>query len=81
MLLARTRSLMGNRFLSYSAQNNNCGHFVMAMLRANNLSTPVNTLFVEQTTDHLFTLQIRKIANTITDFAGGVDKIIQGGEV
>jgi hypothetical protein len=72
---------MGNRFLSYSAQNNNCGHFVMAMLRANNLSTPVNTLFVEQTTDHLFTLQIRKITNTITDFAGGVDKIIQGGEV
>jgi hypothetical protein len=49
MLLSRTRSLMGNRFLSYSARDNNCGHFVMAMLRANNLSTPVNTLFVEQT--------------------------------
>jgi hypothetical protein len=74
---------MGNRFISYSARDNNCGHFVLAMLRANNLSTPVNTLFVEQTTDHLFTPQLRKITNTITitDIAGGVDKIIQGGEV
>jgi hypothetical protein len=50
-------------------------------LRANNLSTSVNTLFVEQTTDNLFTPQLRKITNTITDIAGGVDKIIQGGEV
>jgi hypothetical protein len=80
-MLDRTRSLMGNRFLSYSAQNNNCGHFVLALLRANNLSTSANTLFVEQTTDNLFTPQLRKITNTITDIAGGVDKIIQGGEV
>jgi hypothetical protein len=50
-------------------------------LRANNLSTPSNTLFVEQTTDNLFTPQLRHITNTITDIAGGVDKIIQGGEV
>jgi hypothetical protein len=81
MLLDRTRASMGNRFLSYSAQNNNCGHFVMGMLRANNLSTPANTLFVEQTIDHLFTPQLREITNTITNIAGGVDKIFQGGEV
>jgi hypothetical protein len=80
MLLARTRASMDGWF-SYSARDNNCGHFVLAMLRANNLSTPANTLFVEQTTDHLFTPQFRKITNTITDIAGGVDKIIQGGEV
>ena len=36
-MLDRTRSLMGNRFLSYSARDNNCGHFVLAILRANNL--------------------------------------------
>jgi hypothetical protein len=80
-MLDRTRSLMGGRFLSYSARDNNCGHFVLALLRANNLSTSVNTLFVEQTTDNLFTPQLRKITNTITDIAGGVDKIIQGGDV
>jgi hypothetical protein len=81
MLLDRTRPSMGGRFLPYSAKDNNCSHFILAMLRANNLSTPVNTLFVEQTTDHLFTPQLRKITNTITNIAGGVDKILQGGEV
>jgi hypothetical protein len=81
MLLDRTRSLMGGRFLSHSARDNNCGHFVLALLRANNLSTSANTLFVEQITDNLFTPQLKKITNTITGIAGGVDKIIQGGEV
>jgi hypothetical protein len=81
MLLDRIRCLMGGQFSSYSAQNNDCGHFVLTILRANNLSTPANTLFVEQTTDNLFTPQLRKITNTITDIAGGMDKIIQGGEV
>jgi hypothetical protein len=80
-MLDRTRSLMGGRFLSYSARDNNCGHFVLGLLRANNLSTSANTLFVEQITDNLFTGQLRKITNTITDIAGGVDKIIQGGDV
>jgi hypothetical protein len=80
-MLDRTRSLMGGRFLSYSARDNNCGHFVLGILRANNLSTSANTSFVEQITDNLFTGQLRKITNTITDIAGGVDKIIQGGDV
>jgi hypothetical protein len=80
-MLDRTRSAMGGRFLSYSARDNNCGHFVMAMLRANNLSTSANTLFVEQITDNLFTGQLRRITNTITDIAGGVDIIRQGGKV
>jgi hypothetical protein len=80
-MLDRTRSLMGGRFLSYSARDNNCGHFVLGLLRANNLSTSANTLFVEQITDNLFTGQLRRITNTITDIAGGVDIIRQGGKV
>jgi hypothetical protein len=74
-MYTRKRSLMGNRFLSYLARDNNGGLFVMTILRANNLSTPVNTLFVEQTTEHLFMPQLRRITNTI---ASGVDKIFQG---
>jgi hypothetical protein len=80
-MLDRTRSLMGNRFLSYSARDNNCQDFILALLQSNNLSTSVNTLFVKQATQSLLTPQLRKISNTITDIAGGVDKIIQGGEV
>jgi hypothetical protein len=60
---------MGGKFLTYSAFDNNCGHFVMAMLRSSNLSNPSNILFVEQTTAHLFTPQLRKITNTVTDIS------------
>jgi hypothetical protein len=81
MLLDRTRSSMGGRFLSYSTRDNNCQDFILAMLQSNNLATSVNTLFVKQATQSLLTPQLRKISNTITDIAGGVDKIIQGGEV
>jgi hypothetical protein len=81
ILLANTRQLMGGKFLSYSAYNNNCGHFVMAMLRSSNLSNPSNILFVEQTTAHLFTPELRKITNTITDITGKVDILRQGGDI
>jgi hypothetical protein len=80
-MLDRTRSLMGGRFLSYSARDNNCQDFILALLQSNNLSTSANTLFVKQATQSLLTPQLRKISNTITDIAGGVDKIIQGGQV
>jgi hypothetical protein len=80
-MLDRTRASMGNRFLSYSARDNNCQDFILAILQSNNLSTSTNTLFVKQATQSLLTPQLRKISNTITDIAGGVDKIIQGGEV
>jgi hypothetical protein len=81
ILLANTRQFMGGKFLTYSAQSNNCGHFVMAMLRSSNLSNPSNILFVEQITAHLFTPELRKITNTITDIAGKVDILRQGGEI
>jgi hypothetical protein len=81
ILLANTRQLMGGKFLTYSAFNNNCGHFVMAILRSSNLSNSSNIIFVEQTTAHLFTQELRKITNTITDIAGKVDILRQGGEI
>jgi hypothetical protein len=79
MLMATTKASMGGKFLAYSAFKNNCGHFVMAILRANNLATSQNTLFVEQTIAHLFTGESQKITNTITDIAGALDIIKQGG--
>jgi hypothetical protein len=72
---------MGGKFLTYSAFDNNCGHFVMAMLRNSNLSNPSNILFVEQTTAHLFTPQLKKITNTVTDIRGKIDILRQGGDI
>ena len=81
IVLANTRQLMGGNFLSYSARNNNCQHFILALLQSNNLSTPQNVLFTKQATQQLFTPQLRKITNTITDVAGKVDIIRQGGDI
>jgi predicted glycoside hydrolase/deacetylase ChbG (UPF0249 family) len=36
---------------------------------------------VKQATQSLFTPELRKITNSITDIAGAADKIIQGGKV
>jgi hypothetical protein len=81
ILMARTRALMGNKFLSYSASSNNCQNFILAILQSSNLANPQNTLFVKQATQSLFTPELRKISNTITDIAGGIDIIKQGGRI
>jgi archaellum component FlaF (FlaF/FlaG flagellin family) len=73
ILLDRTKQLMGGKFLTYSARDNNCQSLILALLQSNNLSTPQNVLFTKQSTQELFTPQLRKIANTITDIAGKVD--------
>jgi hypothetical protein len=81
VLLERTKNEMGGRFLTYSAANNNCQDFILSMLKSNNLATPPNILFVKQATQSLFTPELRRITNTITDIAGKADILIQGGQV
>jgi hypothetical protein len=54
---------------------------ILGILQSNNLSTPQNVLFTKQSTQELFTPQLRKITNTITDIAGKVDIIRQGGDI
>jgi hypothetical protein len=72
---------MGDKFLTYSARENNCQSLILAMLQSNNLSTPQNVLSTKQSTQELFTPQLRKITNTITDIAGKVDMLRQGGDI
>jgi hypothetical protein len=81
ILLANTRQLMGGKFLTYSAYDNNCGDMILAILQSNNLSTSQNVLFTKQATQRLFTPQLRKITNTITDIAGKLDILRQGGNI
>lgn len=54
----------------YSAKDNNCQHFMVYLLQANGLATPERIDFVKQDqTDKLFTDDLRKQTNTITDMA------------
>jgi hypothetical protein len=81
ILLDRTKQLMGGKFLTYSAYDNNCGDMILAILQSNNLSTSQNVLFTKQATQRLFTPQLRKITNTVTNIAGKVDILRQGGDI
>ena len=81
ILLQNTRNEMGNSFLSYSARDNNCQNFVLSLLQANGLSNERNILFTKQSTTGLFSTEMRKFTNTITDIAGKIDIIREGGNL
>ena len=81
ILLQNTRNKMGNSFLTYSARDNNCQHFVLSLLESNGLSNERNILFTKQSTSALFSTELRKLTNTITDIAQKVDIIREGGSL
>ena len=81
ILLQNTRDKMGGSFLSYSARDNNCQNFILALLQSNFLDNPRNVLFTKQSTSDLFDVNLRKITNTITDIAQKIDIIREGGSL
>ena len=81
ILLQNTRDKMGSSFLTYSARDNNCQNFVLSLLEANGLSNSQNVLFTKQSTSALFSTEMRKLTNTITDIAQKVDIIREGGSL
>ena len=81
-LLENTEKRMGRqKFLSYSAYDNNCQHFILNVLQANGIIE--GTDFIKQNTEGIFENNdsLRKFANTITDVAGRANVVIQGGDI
>ncbi len=81
-LLEKTRKRMGDsNFTSYSSRRNNCQDFVMNILSANGLSSPIYTQFIKQDLQQVFE-NLPKYAEQIADFVTGaqrvVEKVIQG---
>ena len=81
ILLQNTRNEMGNSFLTYSARDNNCQNFVLSLLHGNALSNERNILFTKQSTTGLFSTEMRKFTNTITDIGAKIDIIREGGNL
>ena len=81
ILLLNTRSEMGNSFLTYSARDNNCQNFILSLLESNGLANSRNISFTKQSTTGLFSPELRKFTNTITDIAGKIDIIREGGNL
>lgn len=76
-LFENTKNKMGEKFLPYQSANNNCQFFIMGVLDGNGLNTPERTEFVKQDTKNIFTPELRKVANTLTDIGGYGNAIIQ----
>ena len=69
---------MGDSFVRYSANQNNCQDFVLAVLESNGLMTPQLFDFVKQDTEAIFKNKpiIRKVVNTVTDLGAVVDNAV-----
>jgi len=82
-LLKNTQEQMNGKFFPYSAYDNNCQDFIVNVLTSNHLDNPENIEFTKQNTEQLFENldYLRKIANTVTDVAGRIDVINQGGNL
>jgi len=82
-LLEKTKSQMGGKYFGYSARDNNCQDFILAIMTANNIGNEEDKTFVKQDTKQLFKDMpiLRKISNTITDLGSKVNEITTGAGV
>lgn len=78
--IEKTRARMGDKFLTYSAKNNNCQDFVKAFLEANQIGDSDDIAFVKQDTLSLFEGNdtLRKISNSVTDLGAKINEIVYG---
>ena len=72
---------MGNSFLTYSAKDNNCQNFILAILQSNGLLNSRNELFTKQSTDSYFSDDLRKFTSTITDIGSKIDIFRERGSL
>lgn len=80
-IMANTETYMGKKkFYGYSARDNNCQDFIVAILKSNNIGDTQNITFVKQDTKSLFKDLpfLRKFSNTITDIGARVNVITTG---
>ena len=82
-LVENTKNRMGDKFIRYSAADNNCQDFLQNVLLANGMNDPTVMAFVKQDTTSIFKThpQFRKFVDDVTDLAGRADVIKQGGKL
>ena len=82
-LIDNTQKKMGNNFLPYNANGNNCQNFILNVLQANNLNTPAYEKFVKQDTAALFANDpfLAKVSKKLTDVGASLNVVQHGGEL
>lgn len=77
-----TRKYMGDsKFYKYSAKNNNCQDFLLAVALANGIGGGKEHEFIKQNTKQLFKDLpfLRKLSNTVTSLGARVKVLTEGG--
>lgn len=82
-LLNNTHKYMGTDFFIYDPKTANCQDFIRSILKSNSLDTNDNIKFVLQNTDTIFKglSRFAKIGRKLTDIAGRINVIRQGGAI
>ena len=85
-LLDGARKILGSKFLTYDAVDNNCQDFILAVLQGSQIGDKSDYDFVKQDTSLLFSNStfdngVRNIAKKVTDLGGYVDTIIHGAAI
>jgi hypothetical protein len=82
-LLRNGQKIQGNKWFKYSAYNNNCQDFIIAVLKGSGIGTEEDYNFIKQDTKALFKGDsfLRKFANTVTDLGGKVNEITMGSGI
>jgi len=79
-LLEGGEKVLGGKYFKYSAYDNNCQDFIIALLKGSNVGTQSDYDFIKQQTESLFNgdSTLRKVANTVTDLGAKVNEITTG---
>lgn len=80
-MMANTEKLMGDKFLPYDAEHNNCQAFVSAMMKANGLMTPEYSSFITQDVSKLIPRKTKGLVDKVTDLGARIDSVVSGGSV
>ena len=87
LIIDRTRNYMGDdKFYGYSAANNNCQDFIIAVLTSNKIGDAANKTWVKQNTENLFKGKkmkgLKKFSHGVTEFGQKLESVgdaIMGG--
>jgi len=83
-MMTNTEREMGrSKFLGYSAKDNNCQDWLVAVLKSNNIGSGDDISFIKQNTKELFEglPYLRKLSNTLTNIGAKANAIISGGGI
>jgi hypothetical protein len=79
-ILDNAKKIQGGKFFGYSARDNNCQDFILAIFNGSNIGNQEDRAFIKQDTKQLFgnMTGLRKLSNTITDLGAKVNEITTG---